>query len=58
MYLLYQDLHFASKSTIFTHYINMSQKDIQKPQNLWLPDRKNSFPVVVVGDTVFTENEG
>lgn len=36
----------------------MSQKDIQKPQNLWLPDRKNSFPVVVVGDTVFTENEG
>lgn len=35
----------------------MSQKDIQK-QNIWLPDRKHSFPVVVANDTIFTENGG
>lgn len=33
MYLLSRSLS-ASKSTIFTHYINMSQKDIQQPKSL------------------------
>lgn len=55
----YQEL--LHSSTIFTHYINMSQKDTsikikEKKRNLQLPDRKHLFTVAVAEDTVITEN--
>lgn len=40
------------------HSISICHRKTSNNQNLWLPDRKHSFPVVVAKDTVFTENGG
>lgn len=48
----------ASKAKQSLHIIAICHRKTSKKQNIWLPDRKHSFPVVVANDTIFTENDG
>lgn len=55
---LYQDLHL-NPSQQFIHIISICHRKTSKNQNLWLPNRKHSFPVVVTSDTIlFSKNGG
>lgn len=55
--IFYQDLHLHPSQQSL-HIISICHRKTSKKQNIWLPDRKHSFPAVVANNTIFTENGG